>query len=90
MLFFKDPVYCLEQVRSARFCQSEDEGREQVNTATSFLDLSQAYGSSVAVVEALREAKDGMLKMSANTLPERNGTRPAGDPRVHETPGKIT
>ncbi len=26
----RDPLYCIEQVRSARFCQSKDEGREQV------------------------------------------------------------
>lgn len=83
----RDPVYCLEQVRSARFCQARDEGREQVNTATAFVDASLLYGNDVATAEALRAGKDGALLATKHMLPDKGGRRPAGDPRVHETPG---
>jgi hypothetical protein len=49
--------------------------RQQVNAVTAFLDLSQVYGSSDVVANALRTFKDGLLKTSAgNLLPFNNLT----------------
>jgi hypothetical protein len=49
--------------------------RQQINADTSFLDLSQVYGSSQVVSDALRTFKGGLLKTSpGNLLPYNNLT----------------
>jgi hypothetical protein len=49
--------------------------RQQVNAVTSFLDLSQVYGSSAAIADALRTYSGGLLKTSpGNMLPYDNST----------------
>ncbi len=49
--------------------------RQQVNAVTSFLDLSQVYGSTAAVADALRTHSGGLLKTSpGNMLPYDNST----------------
>ena len=49
--------------------------RQQVNVVTSYLDLSQIYGSSQAVADALRSFVGGLLKTSpGNMLPYDNTT----------------
>jgi hypothetical protein len=49
--------------------------RQQVNAVTSFLDLSQVYGSSAALADALRFHVGGLLKTSpGNMLPYDNST----------------
>jgi hypothetical protein len=49
--------------------------RQQVNAVTSFLDLSQVYGSDPATADALRTHTGGQLKTSpGNMLPYDNGT----------------
>ncbi len=48
---------------------------QQVNAVTSYLDLSQVYGSSQAVADALRTFEGGLLKTSpGNMLPYDNTT----------------
>jgi peroxidase len=48
---------------------------QQVNTRTSYLDLSQIYGSTQTVADALRTFKGGLLKTSpGNMLPYDNTT----------------
>jgi hypothetical protein len=49
--------------------------RQQINTNTSFLDLSQVYGSNATVADALRSHVGGQLKTSpGNLLPLNNTT----------------
>jgi hypothetical protein len=49
--------------------------RQQINAITSFLDLSQVYGSTAAVADALRTHVGGQLKTSpGNMLPYNNLT----------------
>jgi hypothetical protein len=49
--------------------------RQQVNAVTSYLDLSQVYGSTAAVANALRTHAGGLLKTSpGNMLPYDNST----------------
>jgi hypothetical protein len=49
--------------------------RQQVNAVSSFLDLSQVYGSTAAVANALRTFSGGQLKTSpGNMLPYNNTT----------------
>jgi hypothetical protein len=45
-----------------------DTPRQQVNASTSFLDLSQVYGSTGAVANALRTHSGGLLKTSPGGL----------------------
>jgi peroxidase len=48
---------------------------QQINAVTSFLDLSQVYGSTTAVADALRTFSGGQLKTSpGNNLPYNNLT----------------
>jgi peroxidase len=48
---------------------------QQVNAITSYLDLSQVYGSSDAIADALRTHSGGLLKTSpGNMLPYDNST----------------
>ncbi len=47
--------------------------RQQINAVTSYLDLSQVYGSTQAVADALRTGTGGLLKTSpGNMLPYNN------------------
>jgi hypothetical protein len=49
--------------------------RQQINAITSFLDLSQVYGSTKTVADALRTHIGGQLQTSpGNMLPYNNGT----------------
>jgi hypothetical protein len=49
--------------------------RQQVNAVTSFLDLSQVYGSTQTVADALRTHVGGLMKTSpGNMLPYANST----------------
>jgi hypothetical protein len=54
-----------------------------INTVAGYLDLSQLYGSTVAIAASLRNP-DGTLKSSDNgqALPVVNDTFVTGDPRV--------
>jgi peroxidase len=58
-----------------------------INTVAGYLDLSQLYGSTAAVANALRNP-DGILQSSDNgqALPVVNGSFVTGDPRVMENP----
>jgi peroxidase len=58
-----------------------------INTVAGYLDLSQLYGSTVAIAASLRNP-DGTLKSSDNgqALPVVNDTFVTGDPRVMENP----
>jgi hypothetical protein len=47
---------------------SKSNPRQQVNVSTSYLDLSQVYGSSQVVADALRTFRGGMLKTSPGRL----------------------
>lgn len=42
--------------------------REQLNLATSFLDMSNIYGPTEKIARSLREHKHGLLKMSVNPV----------------------
>jgi hypothetical protein len=54
---------------------SRSNPRQQINAVTSFLDLSQVYGSSAALADALRTHVGGLLKTSpGNMLPYDNST----------------
>jgi hypothetical protein len=48
--------------------------RQQINVNTSFLDLSEVYGSTAAVADALRTHVGGQLKTSPGNLPPLNNT----------------
>jgi peroxidase len=58
-----------------------------INTVAGYLDLSQLYGSTVAIAASLRNA-DGTLITSDNgqALPVVNDSFVTGDPRVMENP----
>jgi hypothetical protein len=54
---------------------SKSNPRQQINAVTSYLDLSQVYGSTAALADALRLHKGGLLKTSpGNMLPYDNST----------------
>ncbi|HEX5271001.1 MAG TPA: peroxidase family protein, partial [Gemmataceae bacterium] len=54
---------------------STSDPRQQTNAVTSFLDLSQVYGSTAAIADALRTHVGGLLKTSpGGLLPYDNGT----------------
>jgi peroxidase len=60
---------------------------EQVNTVTSFLDLSNIYGSDFKTMKKVRSFNGGRLKTSKrNILPMENGIYFSGDDRVNQTP----
>ncbi len=54
---------------------STSDPRQQVNAVTSYLDLSQVYGSTAAIADALRTHVGGLLKTSpGGLLPYDNST----------------
>lgn len=74
--------------------------RQQINQASSYLDLSPLYGSSEETAKALRSDEDGLLKTQRKNLPmaspkyescrSANKAFPcffSGDSRVNENPG---
>lgn len=74
-----DPVYadnggttadgkCLSFVRSEAACNVKGVARQQMNYATSYIDASMVYGSSRTVADAVREFRNGRLKVGDNNL----------------------
>jgi hypothetical protein len=64
--------------------------RQQVNVVTSFLDLSQVYGSDTATADALRTHIGGLLKTSAgDLLPLNNSTYFGSSPVDLQNPGAL-
>lgn len=96
---------CMEYTRSAPHPGNTHEGcrlgpRQQINQATSYLDLSPVYGISEKTTRTLRKGVGGLLKTQKKNLPmpsiESENCRsntPAfpcffsGDARVNEHPG---
>ena len=66
---------CVQFTRSSPSFQSVDclnqTYREQLNQVSSYLDLSQVYGSSQAISDSLRTFKNGQLLTSAGLTPNR-------------------
>ncbi|XP_014219673.1 peroxidasin homolog [Copidosoma floridanum] len=96
---------CMEYARSAPHPGNVHQGcklgaRQQINQATSYLDLSPVYGSSEATARVLRSGKSGLLNTQRRNLPMAS-TDPrscrldsrafpcflSGDSRVNEHPG---
>ena len=89
----REPQQCQEFGRSLAFCPgSQGQGqREQFNSVTSLLDLSQVYGSDPQLSSDLR-AKRGKLRTnsrySREMLPlDSEGRMVAGDIRALDMPG---
>jgi len=74
--------------------------RQQINQASSYLDLSPLYGNSERTAKTLRSGKNGLLNTQRKNLlmasPKHEGCRSAnkafpcffsGDSRVNENPG---
>lgn len=98
-------VGCMEYSRSAPHPGNSLQGcklgpRQQINQASSYLDLSPLYGSSEDVAKALRSGKRGLLNTQRKNLPMpspkyescriANKAFPcflSGDSRVNENPG---
>ncbi|XP_048260706.1 peroxidasin isoform X3 [Bombus terrestris] len=98
-------VGCMEYSRSAPHPGNSLQGcklgpRQQINQASSYLDLSPIYGSSEDVAQALRSGKGGLLNTQRKNLPmpspkyescrSANKAFPcffSGDSRVNENPG---
>ncbi|HEY7157949.1 MAG TPA: peroxidase family protein, partial [Gemmataceae bacterium] len=78
-----DPLQLNDPIGSLAFTRSQfdpntgtSNPRQQINVDTSYLDLSQVYGSTDAVANALRTFSGGQLKSSDNglLLPLNNAT----------------
>ncbi|KAG7190439.1 hypothetical protein KM043_006544 [Ampulex compressa] len=100
-----NPTGCMEYARSAPHPGNSLQGcklgaRQQINQASSYLDLSPLYGSSESVASALRSGKGGLLNTQRKNLPmpspkyetcrSANKAFPcflSGDSRVNENPG---
>ncbi|XP_011298837.1 peroxidasin [Fopius arisanus] len=98
------PLGCMEYSRSA-IHPGNNQGcklgpRQQMNQATSYLDLSPIYGSSEETSRSLRSGKTGLLKTQRKNLPmpsanskdcrTRDKALPcfsSGDYRINEHPG---
>ncbi|XP_034945371.1 uncharacterized protein Prp3 [Chelonus insularis] len=98
-------IGCMEYTRSVPHPGSNHQScrlgpRQQINQATSFLDLSTIYGSSEEVAKSLRAGKNGLLSTQGKNLPipsknfnscrSDNKALPcflSGDPRINENPG---
>ncbi|XP_031784875.1 peroxidase-like [Nasonia vitripennis] len=96
---------CMEYARSAPHPGNAHQGcklgaRQQINQATSYLDLSPLYGSSEEIAHVLRSGKGGLLNTQRKNLPmpshdSRNCRLESrafpcffsGDSRVNEHPG---
>ncbi|XP_071625801.1 probable oxidoreductase PXDNL isoform X2 [Temnothorax longispinosus] len=99
------PIGCMEYSRSAPHPGNSLQGcklgpRQQINQASSYLDLSPLYGSSEETARALRSGEDGLLNTQRKNLPMAstkyescrsvNKAFPcffSGDSRVNENPG---
>lgn len=90
-----DPFYSPQNVKCIGFVRShlisnnpkKVEIGEQVNTATSFLDLSTIYGSDFKTMRKVRSFNGGRLRTNLkNILPVENGGYFSGDDRVNQTP----
>ncbi|KAK9304396.1 hypothetical protein QLX08_004185 [Tetragonisca angustula] len=100
-----NPVGCMEYSRSAPHPGNSLQGcklgpRQQINQASSYLDLSPVYGSSEDLARALRSGNGGLLNTQRKNLPMpspkyescRSANRAfpcflSGDSRVNENPG---
>ncbi|XP_053983818.1 peroxidasin-like isoform X1 [Hylaeus anthracinus] len=98
-------IGCMEYSRSAPHPGNSLQGcklgpRQQINQASSYLDLSPVYGSSEDIAKALRSGKGGLLNTQRKNLPmpspkyescrSANKAFPcflSGDSRVNENPG---
>lgn len=98
-------VGCMEYSRSAPHPGNSLQGcklgpRQQINQASSYLDLSPLYGSSDEVAKALRSRKGGLLNTQRKNLPMpslklescRSTSKAfpcflSGDSRINENPG---
>ncbi|XP_028982628.1 peroxidasin homolog [Diachasma alloeum] len=98
------PVGCMEYARSA-IHPGNGQGcklgpRQQMNQATSYLDLSPIYGSSEETARSLRSGKGGLLNTQRRNLPMpsknsencRSDSKAlpcfySGDSRINEHPG---
>lgn len=70
-----DPLTLLRSIIDPTTGTSTSNPAQQTNAVTSYLDLSQVYGSSQAVADALRTFVGGLLKTSpGNMLPYDNTT----------------
>ncbi|XP_011505664.1 PREDICTED: peroxidasin-like protein [Ceratosolen solmsi marchali] len=96
---------CMEYARSAPHPGNAHQGcrlgsRQQINQATSYIDLSPLYGSSEETAQLLRSAKGGLLNTQRRNLPMasrdprtcRLESRAfpcflSGDSRINENPG---
>jgi hypothetical protein len=68
-----DPLTLLRSIIDPATGTSASDPAQQTNAVTSYLDLSQVYGSSQAVADALRTFVGGLLKTSpGNMLPYDN------------------
>ncbi|XP_012259672.2 peroxidasin-like [Athalia rosae] len=101
----RSEIKCMEYVRSAPHPGNTNEGcklgpRQQINQATSYLDLSQLYGISEETTRELRSGIGGLLNTQRKNLPMPSrapencrGSNPAfpcffsGDARINENPG---
>jgi peroxidase len=82
-----DPVFPAGTIIAMTRDSRNPETNTIINTVAGYLDLSQLYGSTVAVAARLRNS-DGTLESSDNglALPVVNDTFVTGDPRVMENP----
>jgi peroxidase len=82
-----DPVFAAGTVIAMTRDTRSPRTNTIINTVAGYLDLSQLYGSTVAIAASLRNP-DGTLVSSDNgqALPVVNDTFVTGDPRVMENP----
>ena len=78
---------CMEFVRSAPCPLCTLGPRQQVNQATSFIDLSPVYGSSTSKAASLRTYRDGLLKVSIACGKEILSVAPGGGWEGQCSPG---
>ncbi|XP_012281490.1 peroxidasin-like protein [Orussus abietinus] len=101
----ENSVHCMEYSRSAPHPGNTVQGcklgpRQQINQATSYVDLSPVYGNSEEISKSLRSGKGGTLMTQRKNLPmpsestdecrSPNAALPCflgGDSRVNEHPG---